>query len=278
MTAPKLNLLLTVPQGSVTATNLGIEGYTWHRSPGSGKYFQGRHVLVDLALEEGKPAFKFLDEGSWRDAQADTLSALAATVGGKRTKTALSNNAFSCTPVDAYRHIYLVKTAGETLPLENAGTLATFKDSPCNEGISPDQLAAAVGLPAQTARAPRLYMVLAPVEFIVLSNLTPAEYVWYATHRPGKVFRQVMFAELRADQAHLAAEAVYSAARDELSQKGNKKTKTVVTGESINRVPFGAWVGYNREAQGGLYVGDAKKVSLWNFPQSISRSWDRAHG
>ena len=33
----KLNLLLTVPQGSVTATSLGIDGYAWHRSPGSGR-------------------------------------------------------------------------------------------------------------------------------------------------------------------------------------------------------------------------------------------------
>lgn len=279
MTSSKLNLLLTVPQGSVTATSLGLDGYTWHRSPGSGKYFQGRYILVDLALEAGKTAFKFLDEGAWRDANADTAAALAAVVGGKRTKTALSNNAFSCTPIDAYRHIYIVKTGGEALGLEGATQIATFKESNCNEGMSPDQIAAAVGLPPQTARIPRLYMILAPVEFIVLSNLTPAEYVWYATHRPGKVFRQVMFTELRADQAHLAAEAVYTAARDELAQKGNnKKTKTVVTGESLNRVPFPAWVGYHREAVGGLYVGDAKKIQLWNFPQTISRSWDRAHG
>ena len=144
--------------------------------------------------------------------------------------------------------------------------------------MSPDQIAAAVGLPPQSARLPRLYMVLSPVEFILLSNLTPAEYVWYATHRPGKQFRQVLFTELRADQAHLAAEAVYQAARDELSQKTNKKTKTVVTGESLNRVPFGAWVGYHREAQGGVYAGDRTKVQLWRFPESISRSWERAHG
>ncbi|MGC4113840.1 MAG: hypothetical protein QM765_04125 [Myxococcales bacterium] len=139
MPSSKLNLLLTVPQGAITATNLGIEGYTWHRSPGSGKYFQGRYVLVDLALENARPAFRFLDEGGWRDANADTMEALEATLGGKRTKTALSNNAFSCTPIDAFQSIYLVKTGGETQQLENAGTLATFRESACNEGMSPEQ-------------------------------------------------------------------------------------------------------------------------------------------
>jgi len=43
----------------------------------------------------------------------DTLNALSAMVPGKRTKTALSNNAFSCTPIDAYRHVYLGKTGGQ---------------------------------------------------------------------------------------------------------------------------------------------------------------------
>jgi len=271
-----LNLLLTVPHGSITATNLGIDGYSWHRSPGSGKYFQGRHVLVDLALEDGKPAFKFLDEGGWRDANKDAAEALAASAGGKRTKTALSNNAFSCTPIDAYKNVYLVKTGGEALQLESAGEPVVFKDAPCAEGIYPDAIAAAVGTPPPGIRVPRLYMVLSPVEFIVLSSLTPAEYVWYATHRPGKVFRQVMFTELRADQAHLAAEAVYQAGRAELTEKTGKKTKTVVSGESLNRVPFGAWVGSRREASGGLFVGDSKKMLLWRFPENIKRSWERA--
>ena len=272
------SLLLNVPQGSITATSLGIDGFAWHRSPGSGKYFQGRYVLVDLGLEQGKPAFRFLEEGSWRDATADTASALESVATGKRTKTALSNNAFSCTPIDAYRRVFLVKTGGETLELEGAGEIARFRPSDCHEGMSPDEVAAATGLPPQSAREPRLYMVLAPVEFIVLSNLTPAEYVWYATHRPGKLFRQVLFTELRADQAHLAAEAVYQNARKALAEASRKKTKTVVTGESLNRVPFGAWVGYNHEAQGGLYAGNASKVLLWRFPQSISRSWERVHG
>ncbi|MGC4113839.1 MAG: hypothetical protein QM765_04120 [Myxococcales bacterium] len=87
-----------------------------------------------------------------------------------------------------------------------------------------------------------------------------------------------MFTELRADQAHLAAEAVFDSAREELSQKGNKKTKTIVTGESLNRVPFSAWTGYLKGAQGGLYVGDSKKVQLWKLPETLNRAWDKAHG
>jgi hypothetical protein len=48
----QLNLVLTVPHGSVVATSLGVDGFAWHRSPGSGKHFRGRSVLVDLALAQ----------------------------------------------------------------------------------------------------------------------------------------------------------------------------------------------------------------------------------
>lgn len=273
----QLNLILSVPQGTITATSLGIDGFAWHRSPGSGKYFQGRAIFGDLALVDGDLGFEFLDEGGWRNATADARAALASVRAGKRTKTALSNNAFSCTPIDACKRLFLVKTGGETLEMENGGELARFaQDAVCNERMSPDEIAAAVGLPAQKSRVARLYMVFAPIEFIVLSSLTPEEYVWYATHRPGKVFRQVLFTELRADQAHLAAETVYEDARKELGGDNHKKTKTVVTGDSINRVPYTAWVGYHREAAGGVYYGDRSRVGVWRFPERIARAWERA--
>jgi hypothetical protein len=272
----KLNLLLSLPQGAVTATSLGVDGFAWHRSPGSGRYFQGRSIFVDLALRDHKPDFRYLDEGGWRDAMADTLMALDAAQNGRRTKTALSNNGFSCTPIDAYQRLFLVKTAGETLEMARGPELARFKPSPCHEEMAPEQLAAAIGLPPQSARIPRLYLVFAPIELIVLSSLTPEEYVWYATHRPGKKFRQMLFVELKADQAHLAAETVYQDARNELTTNARKKTKTVISGGCINRVPFTSWVGYHHEAPGGVYFGDSEKVGVWRFPETISRSWERA--
>jgi hypothetical protein len=274
----QLNLILTLPQGANTATSLGVEGFAWHRSPGSGKYFLGRSVYIDLALKDGKPDFKYLPEGGWRDSDADTGAALDSVSKGKRTKTAISNNSFSCTPIDSYRRIFLGKTGGELLELEKFGELARFKPATVNEGMAPDQIAQAIGLPAQPKRVPRLYMVLAPLEFMLLSNLTPEEYVWYATHRPGKKFRQVLFTELRSDQSHLAAERVYESARAELTGKDNKKTKTIVTGECLNRIPYTAWVGYDREAPGGIYAGDQEKVMLWRFPERIPRNWERAAG
>lgn len=68
----QVNLVLNIPHGSVTATSLGIEGYALHRSPGSGKYFRGKTIMVDLALEGDRPAFRFLEEGGWRDADGGT--------------------------------------------------------------------------------------------------------------------------------------------------------------------------------------------------------------
>jgi hypothetical protein len=121
-------------------------------------------------------------------------------------------------------------------------------------------------------------MVFCPVEFIVLSSLTPPEYAWYSTHRPGKIFRQVLFTELRADQTSLAAENLFEQARQEFQASPGKKTKTIVSADCINRVPFQAWVGYRREAEGGIYAGDATRVSLWRFPKEIPHAWERAEG
>ena len=267
----KLNLILVAPGGIITATSLGIEGYAWHRSPGSGKYFHGCSILIDLALTpDGKPDFNYLDEGGWRDAKADTIAALSTATQGKRTKTALSNTAFSCTPISAYRHMF------QLLEMTPARQLAEFREGVCNEGMTPEQIAAAVGLPPQQSRASRLYMVFSPVELVVLSNLTPAEYVWYATHRPGKKFRQVLFTELRQEQLHLAAASVYEEAHEELRQNTSKKTKTIIGGECINRVPFQSWLGYRHEAAGGIYAGDQKGIMLWSFPETFPQSWEHA--
>jgi hypothetical protein len=275
----QVQLLLSVPQGSITATSLGVDGYAWHRSPGSGKHYHGRSILVDLATSPGgEPDFTFHDEGGWRDAGADTVAAVAAVRGGKRTKTALSNNAFSATPVAAFRRMYLVKTGGQTLELEAPRSLATFRDGACHEGMAPDQIAETIGLAKPAERRPRAYMIFCPTEFIVLSNLTPEEYVWYATHRPGKIFRQVIFAEIPVSEAYGAAESVYEAAVKELAGDRHKKTKTIVTGDCINRVPFQSWLGQGGERVGGLYVGDGKGVQVWRFPATIPSRWERAGG
>lgn len=273
-----INLILAVPQGVITATSLGVEGLAWHRSPGSGKYFHGRKIMVDLAVESDRPTFEFLDEGGWRDADADTAAAMEAVVAGKRTKTALSNNAFSVTPPSAYRAVYLVKTGGEALRMVSGGPLHRFPPGDCREEMPPSAVAAALDLPDQPMRRPRLYMVLGPVQLILLSNLTPTEYAWYATHRPGKVFRQVMFAELEADQPQLAARSRYADARLELEVHPEKKTKTVVTDDSMGDVPFHAWTGYDQPDVGGLYVADRDGVSVWRFPAEIPREWERASG
>jgi len=275
----QVQLLLSLPQGSITATSLGVDGYAWHRSPGSGKHYHGRSILVELGTTPGgEPDFAFHDEGGWRDARADAIEAIAASRSGKRTKTALSNNAFSATPISAFRRMFLVKTGGQTLELERAQVLATFKASTCNEGMAPDQIADAIGLQRPPERRPRAYMVFCPTEFIVLSNLTPEEYVWYATHRPGKIFRQVIFTELPVEEAHGAAESVYAEAVKELSGDQHKKTKTIVTGDCINRVPLQSWVGQRGVRRGGVYVGDRQGVQLWRFPAVIPHKWDHAGG
>ncbi len=272
----ELNLILTVPQGVLTATDLGVEGFARHVSPGSGRFFYGRTVLVDLAIDGMGPAFTFLDEGGWRDARADTLMALRAIAEGRRTKTALSNNAFSCTPLEAYRTVSLGKTGGQVMGLVGPEKLATYSEVACHEGMTPEDVAAAVGAEPPAARTPRVYMILAPVEFVVLSNLTPREYAWYATHRPGKIFRQVLFTELEADQTQLAAESRFADARRELLDNPRKKTKTVVAENCVNRVPFSAWTGYRSEVAGGLYATNGQALVRWGFPDEIPFAWEKA--
>lgn len=122
--------------------------------------------------------------------------------------------------------------------------------------MTPDQVARSIGQPPPASRAPRLFMVLAPTQFLMLTNLTPEEYGWYATHRPGKIFRRLMFTELREEQDEIAAPSRYEEAREELKADPEKKTKSVVFGECLNEVPFRDWVGYGEGVRGGLYVGD----------------------
>lgn len=273
-----INLILTLPHGVVTATSLGIEGFARHRSPGSGKHFNGRTILVDLAIAEGKPTFRFLDEGGWRDTFGDAVAALDAVARvGNRTKTALSNYAFSCTPLSVYEATYLVKTGGEALRMEPARTLLSFPRHECSAQMTTAQVAQAVGRPGSERREPRLYMVLCPVELLVMSNLSPEEYAWYATHRPGKIFRQVLFTELRADPTHLAAASRFEVARQELREKPVKKTKTILMEDCLNRVPFNDWTGYRAES-GGIYTADRSAVGLWAFPPTIPTSWHAAEG
>jgi len=273
-----IRLVLIVPQGAVVATSLGMEGFARHTSPGSGKYFFGRTVLFDLALEGDRPAFSYMDEGGWRDTTGDTIAALLAARAGKRTKTALSNNAFSCTPITAHRGCYLVKTGGLVQPTVQHRELVRFSSHDCHEGMSPDEIASAIGLPVPEQRIQRLYMVLCPVELIVMSNLTPAEYAWYSIHRPGKVFRQVLFTELKEELHHLAARSHYMEAHKELAENPRKKTKTIIGGGCINRVLFSAWVGYKQPGVGGLYAADSGHVRLWEFPPELEERWEKAEG
>jgi len=268
------NLILTVPHGMIVATGLGLEGYAKHRSPGSGKYFRGKTIMVDLGLEAGRPSFRFFDEGGWRDAAGDTVAALAAVQAGKRTKTALSNNAFSVTPLSAYRRVFLGMTAGALLELGPAAPMIEYVNHACHEELTVEQVARSIGRPSPSPRPVRLAMVLAPVQFLLMTNLTPEEYAWYATHRPGKIFRQVLFTELATEHPEIVAASRYQEARAELTEHPTKKTKVIAVGEFLDDIPYRDWVGYKSPARGGLYAGDRNGLALWPFPASIPRNWD----
>ena len=271
------NLVLRLPNGVISATSLGVPGYAWHRSPGTSGKFHGHSVLVDLALKDGQPAFEFMDEGGWRDARADTQMALDAIRTGKRTKTALSNSAFNCTPLSAYEKVYLAKTSGSLLELLPGERLVQFKAHASAENLTPNQIAATAGLPELPTRRAHFYLVISPVEMLVLSNLTPAEYVWYAANRSGKIFRQMLFAELSHHTRDLAAREIFETALRELAEAPMKKTKTITQGECFGRVPYTGWKGYREDVEGGLYGGDRDGAFLWRFPTEIPHAWERAN-
>ncbi|MHB8054930.1 MAG: hypothetical protein ACYDH3_06745 [Candidatus Aminicenantales bacterium] len=275
---PELNLILNIPHGSITATSLGIGGYALHRSPGSGKHFRGKTIMIDLGLDGARPAFSFDDEGGWRDAAGDTIAALAAVSEEKRTKTALSNSGFNVVPLSAYKTVHLVKTGGALLQMAGSVRLRDYLNHACHEELTTEQVAHAIGAQPPAVRTPRFFMILAPVQFLLMTNLTPEEYGWYSTHRPGKIFRRVMFTELHEETYDLAAASRFREAREELLAHPEKKTKSVVFGECINDVPFHSWIGYRGGVPGGLYVSERNGISLWPFPQAIPRSWDKLDG
>lgn len=274
----EIKLVLVAPQGAVIATSLGVEGLAKHNSPGTGKYFCERSVLFELAVANGEPAFGYLDEGGWRDVRADTIVALAAVAAGKRTKTALSNNAFSCTPIDAHRSCFLVKTGGVVQPMHRHKDTVRFTGHSCHEGMSPDEIAVTSGTAPTPSRSRRLYLVLCPIELLVMSNLAPGEYAWYVTHRPGKVFRQVLFTELREELPHLAAPSRYAEAHKELAENPIKKTKTIVGEDCMSRIPFSSWIAYRRLGEGGLFTADRDHMVAWSFPAELEERWEKAEG
>ena len=273
---PDINLVLSLPNGAITATSLGVPNFAWHRSPGTSRKFHGHSVLVDLALRDGYPAFEFMNEGGWRDAKADTSTALDAVRTGKRTKTALSNDAFNCTPLTAYARVYLTKTSGSLLEMQPVERITQFQGHSSAEKLTPDQIADTAGLPHPEGRRARFYLVISPVEMLVLSNLTPSEYVWYATHRSGKIFRQMLFAELSHHNRDIAAREIFETAFRELSESPMKKTKTIAQGECFWRVPYTEWKGYSNDTEGGLYAGDRDGAYVWRFPKEIPHAWERA--
>lgn len=273
------HLILSIPQGSITATSLDVEGFARHRSPGAGRYFAGKAVYLELAVADGKPAFEFRPEGGWRDPVRDTIGALKSVAGGrKRTKTALSNEAFSITPVEAVRGVWLAKTGGQVLALQPSASPVRHASHSYEwgHGLSPDEIAKAAGLATPGARRPRLYMVLAPIELVVLSNLTPEEYGWYATHRPGKLFRQVLFTELEPNGRGLVADAVYEEAAADLLKNPSKKTKTVYAGNALNRLAYQSWAGYRDGGAGGVWLGDREQIAMWKLPATRPTAWERA--
>jgi hypothetical protein len=77
---------------------------------------------------------------------------------------------------------------------------------------------------------------------------------------------------------NLVAENLFQQARAEFEANPGKKTKTIVSADCINRVPFRAWVGYRREAEGGFYTGDKARLNLWRFPAEVPHAWERAAG
>jgi len=272
-----VNLILSLPDDMCTATSVGLDGLARHRSPGSGQVFQGRSILIDLKVEGDKPGFTFRDEGGWRDAKADTSTALAE-CKTKKTKTAVSNSAFNIIPMDAFKSVNLVKTGGHVLTLEPGGEVARFGNHAWRLNMSPDDLAAAAGLPKQTERATRCYLVFSPVELVVLSSLTPGEYAWYATHRAGKLFRQVLFTEIAPNPRHLMAEQTFDIAHEELTKNPKKKTKTLYHGSAYDKIPFTAWMGYDKPAEGGVYCADRDHMMVWRFPTKMPKTWARADG
>jgi hypothetical protein len=273
---PDINLVLNLPNGVITATSLGVSNFAWHRSPGTSRKFQKNSILIDLALGDGYPSFEYMNEGGWRDAKADTSTALDAVRTGKRTKTALSNDAFNCTPLAAYAHVYLTKTSGSLLEMQPVERITRFQGHTSAEKLTPDQIADVAGLPHPEGRRARFYLVISPVEMLVLSNLTPPEYIWYATHRSGKIFRQMVFAELSHHNQDLAAREIFETAFRELSESPMKKTKTIAQGECFRRVPYAEWKGYGNDTEGGLYAGDRDGAYVWRFPKEIPHAWERA--
>jgi hypothetical protein len=57
------SLILSLLQGAITAADLGVDGFAWHRRPASRTFFQGRTISFGLSLSNRRPDFHHLYEG-----------------------------------------------------------------------------------------------------------------------------------------------------------------------------------------------------------------------
>lgn len=81
-------------------------------------------------------------------------------------------------------------------------------------------------------------------DLVIFSNLTPEENAWCATHRHGKIFRQMMFTKISSERPQIAIQSRCAEARRELEEKMAKKTKAIVFGDRLNQILFQDWIDY----------------------------------
>ncbi len=170
----------------------------------------------------------------------------------------------------------MVKTGGQVLTLDPLAQVMALPAGDCPENLPPQEIARRIGQPEPATRKPRMYMVLSPLELLVISNLSPVEYAWYATRRPGKVFRQCCFVELDLQHAPWVAETRFQNSIREITEKPSKKTKTLALLNLLNQTPFHQWIGDDRKQEGGLYLADRDSLLLARFPEVIPFPWERA--
>lgn len=158
----------------------------------------------------------------------------------------------------------LVKTSAKALSLSGPEKVATFTNHVCDSDLSTDEVSKAAGLPVPAQRLPRLYLVLAPVEFLILSNLTPEEYLWYSTHRAGNMFRQVMFTEVLPTSSRAWPKASTRAPCASWKTSARRPRPCCRATASTTCRSASGW-GYASQS-GGLYVGDRNHAMLAALP------------
>lgn len=231
------------PNSALIASELDPKDFGRHYAIGYPKNYKGKVIFAEIDIEYRHPYFK-IDE---------VLELCKKDGGPKRTKFISSYRVLEHLELSAFKSVYLVTTSGRILELEKTEKYTIEHEK---EKI-------------------RIYQMMAPLYFLLASNLTPPQLGRHVSDQPYKGVPKSAMVQFDVDIDNILnmdeSEVMYSSplpsihpgylrkSLGELAGKDDKKTKTISLNSIFDHVPF-------TKMKHGLWISDAENQLFYALP------------